>query len=220
MSNRQTRKHGLLTLIVILLVLVIDQSIKLWVKTNMSLGESIRITPWFYIEFVENIGMAYGVTIFNKLILSLFRIVAIGFIGWYIYRVIHRSHRLGYVLCLSVILAGAAGNIIDSMLYGLIFSESTPFSIAEIVPFGSGYASFLYGKVVDMFYFPLIVCDWPQWVPFVGGNHFVFFSPVFNFADACISVGIVVLFLFYRNDLEFKKESVADEENESSSGDE
>ena len=141
-------------------------------------------------------------TFFNKLTLSLFRLVAISVISYYVYKLVKRPQPRGYIICLSMILAGAMGNIIDSMFYGLIFSPSTPYEIAEFVPFGSGYASFLHGKVVDMFYFPIIETTWPQWVPHFGGKEFIFFSPIFNFADACISVGVVLLLLFYRKELE------------------
>lgn len=193
---------GRLSVLLVAVILIIDQIIKVTVKTNMCLGESIRVTDWFFIEFIENNGMAYGITFFNKLVLSLFRIALIGVIAYYICKLVRREHSTGYVVCLSVILAGAAGNIFDSMFYGLIFEASTPFDVAGLVPFGSGYASFLHGKVVDMFYFPLIVTTWPDWMPFWGGREFIFFSPVFNFADACISVGAVVLFVFYRKELE------------------
>lgn len=183
-------------------ILVIDQIIKILVKTNMALDDSIHIADWFYIRFIENNGMAYGMTFFNKLALSLFRLVAISVISYYVYKLVKRPQPKGYIICLSMILAGAMGNIIDSMFYGLIFSPSTPYEIAEFVPFGSGYASFLHGKVVDMFYFPIIETTWPQWVPQFGGKEFIFFSPIFNFADACISVGVVLLLLFYRKELE------------------
>ena len=146
--------------------------------------------------------MAYGMTFFNKLVLSLFRIVAIGAIGFYLWRVVHTKHKRGYVVALAMVLAGAAGNIFDSMFYGLVFDQSTYFSVSQVVPFGTGYAPFLYGRVVDMFYFPLIVTHYPDWFPFHAGDEFIFFSPVFNFADACISVSVVAIFLFYRQELE------------------
>lgn len=193
---------GKLAIALIFILLVIDQTIKVLVKTNMELGQSIHITDWFQILFIENNGMAYGMTFFNKLVLSLFRIVAIGAIGFYLWRVVHTKHRRGYVIALAMVLAGAAGNIFDSMFYGLVFDQSTYYSVSHVVPFGSGYASFLYGRVVDMFYFPLIVTHYPDWFPFHAGDEFIFFSPVFNFADACISVSVVAIFLFYRQELE------------------
>ncbi len=189
-------------MVLILLLLVIDQTIKVWVKTSMSLGDSIHITDWFYISFIENNGMAYGMSFIYKPLLTVFRLVAISVIGYYIYKVVRREHRIGYVVCLSLVCAGAAGNIFDCLFYGQIFTVSTPFTVSEFVPFGQGYAPILQGKVVDMFYFPLIVTTWPEWVPLWGGDRFVFFSPVFNFADACISVGVVLLLLFYRKDFE------------------
>ena len=137
----------------------------------------------------------------NKLVLSIFRIVAVALLSWYITRLVRRKARWGYIACLSMVLAGAAGNIIDSMFYGLIFNASSAHYVSYFVPFGTGYAPFLMGKVVDMFYFPLIVTTWPEWMPVVGGNPFVFFSPVFNFADAAISVGAVLLLLFYRSEI-------------------
>ena len=201
-KNSYLSKDSLLAFILIIAILVIDQIIKIEVKTNMCLGESVHVTDWFYISFIENNGMAYGMTFFNKLVLSVFRIIAVGCIGWYMHQVLKQKHSTGYIVVLSMILAGAAGNIIDSMFYGLIFNASSPFYVSYLVPFGSGYASFLQGKVVDMFYFPLIVTTYPDWVPFKGGQEFIFFSPVFNFADACISVGVVLLLLLFRKDME------------------
>lgn len=194
-------KKGLLVALFIVLLLVIDQVIKIEVKTGMRLHESIRITDWFYISFIENSGMAYGMTIINKLVLSIFRIVAISVLGYYLCRQIKLGARNFYIACLALVWAGAAGNLIDCMFYGLIFNASSPYYLSYFVPFGQGYAPFLMGKVVDMFYFPLIVTTWPDWVPFWGGDAFVFFSPVFNFADSCISVGVVLLLLFCRQEL-------------------
>lgn len=203
---KQTTKTvgmGWIAVIIIAAILIVDQIIKIEVKTNMSLGEALRITDWFYIEFIENNGMAYGMTFINKLVLSLFRMFAICGIGWYIWRVVKSGlFSKGYIVCLSMVLAGAAGNLIDCLFYGLIFNASTPFNVAHFVPFGEGYSTFLHGRVVDMFYFPIIHTQWPDWVPVWGGDDFVFFSPVFNFADSCISVGVVLLLLFFRKDLE------------------
>ena len=167
----------------------------------MHLHEMIDITSWFKINFVENSGMAFGMTFFNKLVLSIFRIVAISVIGVYLVKVVKKGMRLGYVICMSMVFAGAMGNMIDCMFYGLIFNASSAEYVSYFVPFGEGYAPFLMGKVVDMFYFPLIETSWPTWLPFVGGEEFVFFSPVFNFADASISVGVVLLLLFFRKEL-------------------
>ena len=203
---KQTTKTvgmGWIAVIIIAAILIVDQIIKIEVKTNMSLGEALRITDWFYIEFIENNGMAYGMTFINKLVLSLVRMFAICGIGWYIWRVVKSGlFSKGYIVCLSMVLAGAAGNLIDCLFYGLIFNASTPFNVAHFVPFGEGYSTFLHGRVVDMFYFPIIHTQWPDWVPVWGGDDFVFFSPVFNFADSCISVGVVLLLLFFRKDLE------------------
>lgn len=194
------RRH--LLWVAILLLLIIDQTIKIEVKTNMCLYEHISVTDWFYISFVENNGMAFGMAFLNKVVLSLFRIVASSIIGYYLYRQIkNKETRFGYLICISLILAGAIGNIIDCMFYGLCFTESTPYTVSTSVPLGDGYAPFLMGRVVDMFYFPIIETYLPEWMPFVGGNHFVFFSPVFNFADACVSVGFILLLLFYRKEL-------------------
>jgi signal peptidase II len=193
--------NGKLAAIIIVAILLIDQAIKIWVKTSMSLHESIRITDWFYILFIENKGMAFGMELGSKIVLSLFRVVAIAFLIYYIRQEVRAKARTGYIVCLAMILAGAAGNLIDCMFYGLIFNASSDFYVSYFVPFGTGYASFLMGKVVDMFYFPLIETDWPSWMPFVGGDHFIFFSPIFNFADSSISVGVVLLLLFYREEI-------------------
>ena len=192
---------GRLAVLIIIAILLIDQIIKIWVKTSMTLHESIQITDWFYITFIENMGMAFGMQLGSKIVLSLFRVVAIAVLGYYIWLEVGKKAKTGYIVCLAMILAGAAGNLIDCMFYGLVFNASSPFYLSYFVPFGTGYAPFLMGKVVDMFYFPLIEADWPQWVPLVGGDHFIFFSPVFNFADSAISVGVVLLLLFYREEV-------------------
>ena len=210
MSNPKTVKRGWVAALIVLSILIIDQIIKIWVKTHMTLHEQIEIFSWFKIVFIENNGMAYGMEIGSKLVLSIFRIVAIGLLGWYIAMQAKKQARWGYMICLSMIMAGAAGNIFDSMFYGLVFNASSEYYASYFVPFGTGYAPFLMGKVVDMFYFPLIVTTWPDWVPFVGGEPYVFFSPIFNFADSAISVGVVLLLLFYRREigeLSLKKET-------------
>ncbi len=184
------------------MILVIDQVSKVWVKTHMHLGDSIRIANWFYITFVENNGMAYGLSFIYKPVLTIARIVAVAAIGWYGYKVWRRGTTTGYIVCLAMIIAGAAGNIFDCFFYGQIFTPSTPFLLSELVPFGQGYAPLLQGRVVDMLYFPLIVTTLPTWLPIAGGKAFIFFSPVFNIADACISVGVILVILFYRREIE------------------
>lgn len=215
-STAASTHSGWLPLIIIMLILAIDQIIKVEVKTHMCLYESVRITSWFYISFIENSGMAWGMTFINKLVLSLFRIVAVCFIAYYIYRQLRAKVRTGYIVCLSMVLAGAAGNIIDCVFYGQIFTMSTPHAVSALVNFGDGYAPLLMGKVVDMFYFPIIQTTLPQWMPFWGGERFVFFSPVFNFADACITVGFALLLIFYRRELATITVRQSDEDEEKS----
>lgn len=200
-ENNKVFTRGRMAVLIVMAILLIDQAIKIWVKTNMTLHESIHIADWFKICFIENNGMAYGMELGSKVVLSLFRLILIGAIGYYTYLQVQKKARTGYIVCLAMVIAGALGNIFDCMFYGLMFSASSDFYTSYIVPFGTGYAPFLMGKVVDMFYFPLIVTTWPQWVPFVGGEQFVFFSPIFNFADASISVGFVLVMLFYRKEL-------------------
>lgn len=188
---------GQLSILIVFAVLVIDQFIKIWVKTHMFWHESIRITDWFFIYFTENNGMAFGMEIIGKLFLTTFRIVSVALIIMYLIKIVKQNLKTGYIVCISLILAGAIGNIIDCVFYGVLFSESTHSSIATLVPIGEGYSEWFYGKVVDMFYFPIIDTHWPEWMPIVGGEHFIFFSPIFNFADAAISCGIIALILFY-----------------------
>jgi signal peptidase II len=205
----KTITKGRLATLIVVAILLIDQVIKLWVKTHMALHESIHITDWFYIAFIENNGMAYGMQLGSKLILSLFRVFAISALSYYVWLQVRKNARFGYVVCLSMIVAGAVGNLIDCMFYGLMFEPSTAYSVSSITSFGDGYAPFLMGKVVDMFYFPLIVTTYPDWFPVWGGEEFIFFSPVFNFADSAISVGVAVLLLFYRkeiSEISFKRE--------------
>lgn len=195
------KNKGLVAILVIALVLIIDQASKIWVKTHMSLGEMIEITSWFKIHFIENNGMAFGLEVGGKLFLSLFRIIAIGFIGYYLYQLVKRGFKKGYIICISLILAGAFGNIIDSVFYGEIFSASYPGTVATFVPLGEGYSGWLHGKVVDMLSFPLIESTFPSWFPVWGGEDFTFFSPIFNIADSAITVGIFILLIFYRKTL-------------------
>lgn len=188
---------------IIVALLVIDQIVKVLVKTTMHIDESITVFPnWFFIRFIENPGAAFGFTLGEgggaKLFLSLFRIAAVVLLGWYINRLLKNRAPAGVIIGFGLILAGAFGNIIDSMFYGLIFSESTYSTVATIFPEGGGYAGFLHGKVVDMLYFPIWHGHYPSWFPGVGGNPFIFFSPIFNFADSYISVGVIYMLLFQR----------------------
>lgn len=191
-------------------ILVVDQVSKFWVKLNMTLGQSYNVIgDWFRIHFTENYGMAFGLQFwgeYGKLGLSLFRIIAVIFIGFYIASLIKKKMPAGLVLGISLIMAGAIGNIIDSAFYGLIFSESGYATPATFLPADGGYASFLHGRVVDMFYFPIINTTWPSWVPWVGGDTFIFFRPVFNIADSAITIGVLYLLIFQRKNL-FREEA-------------
>lgn len=184
--------------IVIVLILAADQVLKFWVKTHMQIGESIPVFgDWFKIYFVENEGMAFGMAFggeVGKLILSLFRIVAsIGMIWGLIYMANHKA-RTFTILSVALILAGAVGNIIDSCFYGIIFNESY-YQVAEFLPESGGYAPFFHGRVVDMFYFPIIDTILPEWIPLVGGQHFTFFDAIFNIADSAITIGVAMLLI-------------------------
>ncbi len=191
-----------ISFLIVFVVLLIDQALKIWIKSTMMIGEEFPVFGnWFIMHFVENNGMAFGMELageFGKLFLSVFRIVAVGGIGYYIYKLTQKETPVGLIICVSLVLAGALGNIIDSAFYGLIFDHSHG-QVASFMPEGGGYATFLHGKVVDMFYFPILRGTYPDWLPFVGGNDFLFFRPVFNFADSAISVGIFILLIFYRN---------------------
>lgn len=193
-THASIKKRSLIAVAVVLGVIIIDQLIKFDIKTTFLLHEDYCVAgDWFHILFTENRGMAFGMQFVGTMFLALFRIVAIGFFCLILARLIKRKAPYGVIVCVAMIIAGASGNIIDNMFYGLIFTESTPFSLAQLVPMGQGYGSFMSGKVVDMFYFPLFT--WPDWMPLVGGN--TFFGAIFNFADAAISCGAVALLLFY-----------------------
>lgn len=190
--------------LLILLVIVVDQVLKVWIKTHYTVGQHINIAGlrWAQLYFIENPGMAWGMEIggnWGKVILTLFRLVAVTFGSWYLVRIVREQYSTGFIVCASLIYAGALGNLIDSMFYGLLFSESTYFQVARLLPHGGGYGSFLHGKVVDMLYFPFIEnARFPSWMPFLGGQTFTFFSPIFNIADASISVGVLTLLAFQK----------------------
>ncbi len=186
--------------VIVALILLLDQGSKLWVKTNMLIGQEFVIANWFRIHFTENEGMAFGMVlpgIYGKIALSVFRVFAVGFLIYLIRSLMLQKAHWGFITAMSMILAGALGNIIDSAVYGLIFSESY-YQVAKLVPFGTGYAEFMKGHVVDMFFFPLFSGFLPQWVPFFGGKFFTFFDAVFNIADAAITVGVFIILIFQK----------------------
>jgi len=218
MKNRTNK-----LLAIVFLVLLADQILKVWIKTNMSLGQEFTIfKDWFIIHFVENNGMAFGFEFageYGKLFLSLFRILAVTAIGWYLFRISRQKElSFGFLACIALIFAGAIGNIIDSMFYGMIFNHSYG-QVANFLPEGGGYSSFLHGRVVDMFYFPIVNTTLPGWVPFMGGKELVFFRPVFNIADSSITIGIALILIFYRKEFDqaqakVSKPSVAEADNQ------
>ena len=201
-------------ILIVFLVLLADQVLKFWIKTHMTLGQEIHVAGnWFILHFTENEGMAFGITFggaTGKLILSIFRIIAVIIIGIYIYRLRNKSPHPGLVVSFSLIMAGALGNILDSAFYGLIFSQSSYHQVAALFPPEGGYNSFLHGKVVDMLYFPVIDTTLPDWVPVWGGEPFQFFRPVFNIADSSISIGVFSLLIFQKKF--FAKKEMSDEE--------
>ena len=210
--------NGKLAALIIALVIVIDQAVKIWVKTHFYYGEEVMVTSWFRLLFIENNGMAFGMELGSKLLLTLFRIIASGAFIYYLWRLRNSDDvPKGYIACIALITAGALGNVIDCIAYGLIFNNPMPPQVAQLFPPDGGYATLFNGRVVDMLYFPLCEWNWPQWMPMIGGNHFVFFQPIFNIADASLSVSVIVLILFYARYLATispkDKDSEADEES-------
>lgn len=196
------QSKGLLAAAIIIAVILIDQILKIWVKTNFYLGEELYITSWFRLLFIENNGMAFGMELGNKLFLTFFRLCLAGALIWYIWKIRRASVvAVGYIICLSLIVAGAIGNIIDCLFYGLIFNNPAPPAVATLFPPEGGYATLFHGRVVDMLYFPLFSFTWPDWMPWIGGTEFEFFRPIFNFADAAITVGILAMVIFYNKSL-------------------
>lgn len=198
-----SRKHtAIIAASTILLTIIADQMLKIWVKTSMLMYERICLaSDWAYLLFTENDGMAFSFDFISTEYLTLFRLIAISLLTIYLVRLVRTMRPLLYIVCIALVLAGALGNVIDNCFYGLIFTASTPYALAEVVPIGEGYAGFLSGHVVDMFYFPIIDTTLPGWVPIKGGERFVFFSPIFNLADAAISCGAIFIALFCRKQL-------------------
>ncbi len=189
--------NGWLAAIVIFLVIIVDQALKIWVKTHFYYGESFEITSWFKLLFIENNGMAFGMELGSKMFLTWFRIIAVALFIYYLAKLNRRTDvPRGYVVCIAMITAGALGNVIDCISYGVIFNAPAAPEVAQLFP-AEGYQTLFNGRVVDMLYFPLCEWDWPMWMPVVGGEHFLFFQPIFNIADASLSVSVVVLILFY-----------------------
>lgn len=192
------KKELLISLFIVIIVVAVDQIVKIWVKTSFYYGEEVMITSWFRLLFIENNGMAFGMEYINKLVLTLFRVImSVGLIYYIVSLSKKGSIPLGYMICFSLITAGAIGNAIDGVFYGVIFDNPVFPATATMFPPEGGYAPLFYGKVVDMLYFPLCEWDWPQWMPWVGGKHYLFFQPIFNIADSALCVGIFVVIIFY-----------------------
>ena len=203
--------------LIIALVIIADQALKFWIKTSFTYGPVLNMAgqKWAQLYFIENPGMAWGMEIggnWGKMILTLFRLAAVTFGTWYLIKIVRQNYTKGFIVCASLIYAGALGNLIDSMFYGLLFSESSYMQVAKFLPEGGGYGGFLHGKVVDMLYFPMVNSSFPDWMPLIGGTRFEFFSPIFNIADASISVGVITLLVFQKRFLHHNKEEVLKED--------
>lgn len=192
---------GLMVTLIALAVVIADQVMKIWVKTSFYMGEDLPITSWWHLKFIENNGMAFGLELWNKLVLTLGRIAAVVLFIWIIVKAVRLPGlRKGFFVAAALITAGAAGNIFDCVFYGVVFNNPWPPEVAVAFPPGGGYAGWFEGRVVDMMYFPLFSFTWPGWVPFVGGTEYEFFQYIFNIADASICVGVALLILFYSRD--------------------
>ncbi|HEY0040311.1 MAG TPA: lipoprotein signal peptidase [Flavisolibacter sp.] len=204
--------------LIVALVIIADQVLKFWIKTSFTYGPVLNMAgqKWAQLYFIENPGMAWGMELggnWGKMILTLFRLAAVTFGTWYLIKIVRQNYSRGFIVCASLIYAGALGNLIDSMFYGLLFSESSYMQVGRFLPAGGGYGGFLHGKVVDMLYFPIVNSSFPEWMPLIGGTRFEFFSPIFNIADASISIGVITLLIFQKRFLHKKEETSVEEEN-------
>ncbi|MDE6295452.1 MAG: lipoprotein signal peptidase [Muribaculaceae bacterium] len=187
--------------IIISVIVIADQWLKIWVKTHFYLGEDLALTDWFHLKFIENNGFAFGIEWLNKYVLTFGRIAAVILFIWCLRKMINMSDlRQGFLVSVALIIAGAAGNIFDCVFYGELFNNPYPPEVAQFLPPGGGYAGWFEGRVVDMLYFPLFSFTWPDWIPFVGGEHYLFFQYIFNLADAAITIGVLLLIFFYSKD--------------------
>lgn len=205
------RRHvGWMAAAIIIFVLLADQILKIWVKTRFYLGEDLELTSWFHLKFIENNGMAFGLELWNKLLLTFGRIVAVALFIWFLTRIVaNRDLRIGFIVAVALITAGAAGNIFDCVFYGKIFNNPFPPETATLFPAGGGYANWFEGRVVDMLYFPLFDFYWPEWMPWLGGGHYEFFAYIFNLADASICIGVALLIFFYSRDFSMAFNSIS-----------
>lgn len=214
-SHPLRRHRGLLATLIIVAVIFLDQIIKIWVKTSFYMNEDYEITSWFHLHFIENNGMAFGMEIGPKIFLTCFRLVLAGALIWALCKLRKiPTVKTGFLVCLALIVAGAIGNIIDCVFYGVIFNNPFPPELATIFPPDGGYGTLFHGRVVDMFYFPLFSFMWPSWVSGVGGQQFLFFQPIFNLADAAISCGMIAALIFYPKQLTIPTPSSSSSENE------
>ena len=209
--------RGCLIAMIIILVIIADQAFKIWVKTNFYMGEDYEITSWFHLKFIENNGMAFGLELWNKIVLTVGRIIAVGFFVYFLLKIpAKESLRTGFIVAMSLITAGAAGNIFDCVFYGQLFNNPYPPELAQMLPPDGGYAGSFEGRVVDMLYFPFFSFYWPDWMPIVGGQHFEFFQYIFNIADSAICVGVFLLLFFYSKDVNIALQSLKKEDREDS----
>lgn len=208
-------RRGLIATAIILTVIILDQILKIWVKTHFYLNEDLEITSWFHLHFIENNGMAFGMEFGPKIFLTIFRLVLAAGLIWVLVRIkAMAAVKTGFLVCLALIIAGAIGNIIDCVFYGVIFNNPMPPEVAQMFPPSGGYATLFHGRVVDMLYFPLFSFTWPGWMPGVGGQEFLFFQPVFNLADAAISCGMIAVLIFYPRQLTLSSSDTSDSSDE------